>query len=162
MFRCSNVVSIVPCSNIPLFQYSNVPMFKCSNVPMFKCSNVDKVKLLSERTSGVPPMIFTLRVLKAFLHLWCYQSNCIIIAVQLSHSFWCLVRINNDQSIKLWVLCFLLSPWLGERGWPDHCYFWSNYTNNWFEPEEVCKKKGRSVSLGYQPREPQPLGQKTA
>ena len=37
-------------------------MFKCSNVQMSdvncQMSNADKVTLLSERTSGVPPVIF--------------------------------------------------------------------------------------------------------
>ena len=48
-------------------KYSNDPMFQCSNVQMFKLksqmsnitcqmSNVSKVKLLSERTSRVPPV----------------------------------------------------------------------------------------------------------
>ena len=50
MFKCSNV-QIVKCSN--------VQMFKCSNVK-YQMSNVKKVKLLLERTSGVPPVIFFL------------------------------------------------------------------------------------------------------
>ena len=33
-------------------------MFKCLNVK-YQMSMVNKVKLLSERTSGVPPVIFT-------------------------------------------------------------------------------------------------------
>ena len=47
-------------SNVQISKCSNVQMFKCSNVQMFQCqmSNVNKVKLLLERTSGVPPVIF--------------------------------------------------------------------------------------------------------
>ena len=40
-------------------------LIECSNVPMFKCSNVNMVKLLSERTSGLPLVIFSLIVFKA-------------------------------------------------------------------------------------------------
>ena len=50
-------------SNLQMFQCSNDPMFKCSNVQM---SNVNKVKLLSERTSGVPPAIFKHEYLDGF------------------------------------------------------------------------------------------------
>ena len=59
MFKCS--------TSVQMFKYWNVQMFKCSNIQMFKCqvsnvkyqmSIVNKVKLLSERTSGVPPIIF--------------------------------------------------------------------------------------------------------
>ena len=75
MFQCSNV-QMFKCSNAPIFKCSNVQMFKCSIVQMFKCwkaqmfkcsnvhmfkyqmKNVNKVKLLSERTSGVLPVIF--------------------------------------------------------------------------------------------------------
>ena len=61
------------CTNVPIFKFSYVQMFKCSNLQMFKsshvqmlkCSNVkyimsnfNKVKLLSKRTSRVPPVIF--------------------------------------------------------------------------------------------------------
>ena len=35
-------------------------MFKCSNIQMFKCSNINKVKLLLECNSGVPPSIFVI------------------------------------------------------------------------------------------------------
>ena len=44
-------------------------MFECSNVQMFKCqmSNDNKVKLLSELTSGVPPVIFNI--------LWYLQTQ---------------------------------------------------------------------------------------
>ena len=37
-------------------------MFKCSNMQIFKCqiSKLNKVKLLSEPTSGVPLVVFTL------------------------------------------------------------------------------------------------------
>ena len=46
--------------NVRMFIYSNVQHFQCSNVQMFKCqiSNVNKVKHLSERTSGNPSVIF--------------------------------------------------------------------------------------------------------
>ena len=37
-------------------------LIECSNVPMFKCSNVNMVKLLSERTSGVPLVIFEIAI----------------------------------------------------------------------------------------------------
>ena len=51
--------------DVPMFQCSNVPMFQCSNFQMFKyqMSNVNKVNLLSQRTSGVPPVIFYRRKL---------------------------------------------------------------------------------------------------
>ena len=49
----------------PMFQCTNVLMFKCSIVQMFKSSNVkcqmsnvNKANFLSERNSGVPPVIF--------------------------------------------------------------------------------------------------------
>ena len=66
MFKCSNV-QMFNCSNVQRIKGSKVQKFKFSNVQMFKCqmsnikyqmSNVNKVKLLSERTSGVPPVIF--------------------------------------------------------------------------------------------------------
>ena len=70
MSKCSNV-QMFKCSNVSMFQCSNVPntqMFKCANVQMsdVKCqmSNVNKVKLLSERTSGVPPVIFIFKACK--------------------------------------------------------------------------------------------------
>ena len=46
------------CSNVQIFKCSNVQMFNCSNAQILKCSNVNKVKILSERTSGVPTVIF--------------------------------------------------------------------------------------------------------
>ena len=84
MFQCSNLQRF-KCFNVPMFKYSNVPMFKYSDVPMLKCSNaqifkylnvqmlnvkcqmsndkyqisINKVKLLLERTSGFPPVIFS-------------------------------------------------------------------------------------------------------
>ena len=66
MFNCSNVQMFI-CSNVPMFKSSNVQMFKCSNVKCqmsnvkYQMSNVNKVKLLSVRTSGVPPVIFELK-----------------------------------------------------------------------------------------------------
>ena len=59
-------------SNAQMLKCSNVQMLKCSNVQMFKCqmSNVNKVKLLSERTSGVPPVILYLT-----LHITPYSSK---------------------------------------------------------------------------------------
>ena len=73
MLKCSNI-PMFQCFNVPLFQCSNDPMFKCSNVPVFNYSNLTwvhwfivplfhwsiglLVKLLSERTSGVPRFIF--------------------------------------------------------------------------------------------------------
>ena len=59
MIQCPNV-PISQCSNVQMFKCSNVHMFTCSNAQMIKCqmSNVNKVKLLWERTSGVPPVIF--------------------------------------------------------------------------------------------------------
>ena len=62
---------MLQCSNFQMFKHLSVPMFQCSNVQIFKCSNVkfqmsivkyqmsnvNKVKFLSERTSGVPPVI---------------------------------------------------------------------------------------------------------
>ena len=82
VFKCSNL-PIFQCSNVPIFNCTNVQIFKCqmsniklkcSNVQMFKfqmsnvkyqmsnfkyqMSNANKVELLSERTSGVPPVIF--------------------------------------------------------------------------------------------------------
>ena len=49
------------CSNVQMFKCSNVRMFKCSKVQMsnvkYPMSNVNKVKLLSECTSKVPPVI---------------------------------------------------------------------------------------------------------
>ena len=48
------------CSNVQIFKCSNVQMFKCSNVLMFQCSNINQDKLLLERTSGVPPVIFVI------------------------------------------------------------------------------------------------------
>ena len=64
MLKCSDV-PMIRCSNVPMFQCSNVPMFQCSNFQMFKyqMSNVNKVNLLSQRTSGVPPVIFYRRKL---------------------------------------------------------------------------------------------------
>ena len=56
MFKCSNV-QMFKCSNVQMFKLSNVQMFKCSNVK-YQMSNVNKIKLLSVRTSGVPPVIF--------------------------------------------------------------------------------------------------------
>ena len=60
-------------SNVPMFKCSNIPIFhaqkfKCSNVQMlkrsnFQMSNVNRVKLLFERTSGVPPVISILEIL---------------------------------------------------------------------------------------------------
>ena len=47
------------CSSVQMFKCSNIQMSKCPNVPM---SNVNKVKLLLERTSGVPPVIFLFHV----------------------------------------------------------------------------------------------------
>ena len=51
-------------SNAQGFGFSTDQMFKCSNVHMsnveYQVSNVNKVKLFSERTSGVPPVIFIL------------------------------------------------------------------------------------------------------
>ena len=64
LFKCSNV-PIFQCFNVPMFQCSNVQKFQCSNVQMFKCSNVNNfnnvnnVKLLLERSSRVPPVIFS-------------------------------------------------------------------------------------------------------
>ena len=70
MFKCLNVQKF-QCSNVQVFKWSNVQMFKCSIVQMFKCSNVQmsnvnyqmsnvtKVKLLSEYTSVIPPVIFS-------------------------------------------------------------------------------------------------------
>ena len=68
-------------SNVPMIQCSNVQMFQCPYDPLFQCvylfigsqeflvywsigplvywSIGPKVTLLSERTSGVPPVIFT-------------------------------------------------------------------------------------------------------
>ena len=76
MFKCSNVqmfhIPMFQYSNVLIFQYSNVQMFKCSNIQIFKFSNVqmfkcqmsyldvNKVKLLSERTSGIPPVIISI------------------------------------------------------------------------------------------------------
>ena len=61
MFKCLNV-QILEFSNVQMFKCSNVQMFKYSNVQMsnVKCqlSNVNKFKLLSERSSGVLPVIF--------------------------------------------------------------------------------------------------------
>ena len=63
---------MLQCSNFQMFKRLSVPMFQCSNVQIFKCSNVkfqmsivkyqmsnvNKVKFLSELTSGVPLGIF--------------------------------------------------------------------------------------------------------
>ena len=79
MFKCSNG-QMFKWSNVPMFKYSKVQIFKYliiqifkySNVQMFKCSNVkcqmskvksqisnvNKVRILSELTSEVPPVIF--------------------------------------------------------------------------------------------------------
>ena len=89
MFKCSNV-QMFKCSNIQMFKCSNVQMFKCSNFPMLKCSNVHmlkskifkysnvqmsiKVKLLSERTPGVTPVIFIWYFKEDFLDWPCYDS----------------------------------------------------------------------------------------
>ena len=70
------------CSKRQMLKYSKDPMFKCTHVQMFnqiiKCSNVhmsnveyqvpnvNKVKLLSERTSGVPRVIFIME---------CHRTN---------------------------------------------------------------------------------------
>ena len=63
MFKCSNG-QMFNCSIVQFFKCSNAQMLKCSNVQMFRSSNVqikchvyqmanaDKVKLLSERSSG--------------------------------------------------------------------------------------------------------------
>ena len=58
MFKCSNA-QMLKCSYFQMFKCSNDQM-SCSDFQMFKCqiSNVNKVKLLSERTSGSPPVIF--------------------------------------------------------------------------------------------------------
>ena len=45
------------CSNVQMFKCSNVQIFKCLNVK-FQISNVNKVRILSELTSEVPPVIF--------------------------------------------------------------------------------------------------------
>ena len=50
MFECSNV-QMFECSNVQIFKCSNVQMLKFSNVKS-QMSNVNKVKLLSERSSG--------------------------------------------------------------------------------------------------------------
>ena len=60
MSKCPNV----KCSNVKILKSSNVQMSKCSNVQIskdkYQMSNINKVKLLSEHTSGVPPVIFSL------------------------------------------------------------------------------------------------------
>ena len=52
------------CSNAQILKCSSVQMFKCWKFQMFKCqmSNDNKVKLLLERTSGVP-------------HFFCIRPN---------------------------------------------------------------------------------------
>ena len=58
MSKCPNI----KCSDVQILKSSNVQMSKCSNVQIskdkYQMSNINKVKLLSERTSGVPPVIF--------------------------------------------------------------------------------------------------------
>ena len=56
MFKCSNA-QMLKCSNVQMFKCSNAQMFKSSNV-RYQIPNVNKVKLLSECTSEVPPIIF--------------------------------------------------------------------------------------------------------
>ena len=69
MFKFSNI-PMYKCLNAQMFKSSNDQMFKCSNVHMsnveYQVSNVNKVKLLSERTSGVPPVIFIME---------CHRTN---------------------------------------------------------------------------------------
>ena len=43
--------------NVQIVNLSKVQMLKCSNVK-YQMSIINKVKLLSERTSGLPPVIF--------------------------------------------------------------------------------------------------------
>ena len=66
MFQGFNV-SIFQCSNVRMFECSNVQMsnvkFQTSNIK-WQMSNVNKVKLLSERISGVPLIIFYSRTHK--------------------------------------------------------------------------------------------------
>ena len=53
-----------------MFKSSNDEMFKCSNVHMsnveYQVSNINEVKLLSERTSGVPLVILIME---------CHRTN---------------------------------------------------------------------------------------
>ena len=83
LFKCSND-PIFKCSNLPMFfsfhrfariscplvRWSIGPLDYWSIGPLVECQmlNVNKVKLLSERTSGVPPVIFILSVM-------CQQCN---------------------------------------------------------------------------------------
>ena len=56
MFKCSNF-QIFKCSNFQMFKCSNFQMFKCSNLK-YQMSNFNRVRLLSERTYRLPPVIF--------------------------------------------------------------------------------------------------------
>ena len=118
MFKCFNV-SMFQCSIIPLVHWSTGQLVHWSIGPWVECkilnvkcqmssvinemSNVNKVKLLSERTSGVPPVIFidteilhdapcrekhnTLS-LDVFGHTWNYKLYSHICENICHHLFW--------------------------------------------------------------------------
>ena len=68
-----------------MFNDLDFQMFQCSNVQMFQCqmSNVNKVKLLSERTSGVPP-VKVIRASFILMHLFCCtDANALLISVMM-------------------------------------------------------------------------------
>ena len=65
MFKCLDV-QMFKCSNVQMFQCFTVAMYQCSNVQMYKSQiNINKIKLLSERTSGVPLVVFKSSFLKS-------------------------------------------------------------------------------------------------
>ena len=89
MLKCLNY-QMFKCLNVQMFKCLNIQMFKCSNAQMFKSSNIkyqipnfNKVKLLSECTSEVLPVIFDI-VLQSRLCLSrmrrnrCIRFNCCI------------------------------------------------------------------------------------
>ena len=96
-----------------MFQFSNVPMFQCSNVPIFQCANFQmsnakyqmsnvnllpyKVKLLAERTFGVPPVIFNLTTVRADRSTWIWTGH--------------VLYLTLCRSLILSFFCFLLMLW---------------------------------------------------
>ena len=106
-------VQMLKCSNAQMFTCSYVQMFKCSNVQMFKRSDVKyqtsiKVKLLSERTSGVPPVIFLFNL-----------GGTIDWGAQLSHWYTRRTRLAAAITVRVTWLVNCLFFYLGG---PVDCY----------------------------------------
>ena len=94
-----------------MFQFSNVPMFNCANVQMsnieYKKSNVNKVKLLSERTSGVPLVIFKHEYLDGFEK----QQVHLFASLPILPSLHSLTKYDHGQLFQHSSCIFTISIW---------------------------------------------------